>query len=174
MHIIYLAGNSLRNKDWIEKVKENFDKFFTGDILYYDHWASGTEWANLTIESKKLAKLVENKNDYFVFAKSIGSVLALKCIYEKIISPKKIIICGHPYNAAVKAGHPIDEYLKTLSIPTTFIQNEFDPLFSFSELENILQKNEVKNYTMIKNPSVNIHDYDDFNKLTNIATDFFK
>ena len=27
MHIIYLAGNSLNNKTWIEKVKANFDSF---------------------------------------------------------------------------------------------------------------------------------------------------
>lgn len=173
MHIIYLAGNSLRNKDWIEKVKENFDKFSTGDILYYDHWTNGQEWANLRVESEKLAKLIEGKTDYYIFAKSIGSVLALKCIYEKNINPKKIIICGHPYNAAVKAGHPIDEYLKTLSIPTTFIQNEFDPYFSFADLEKVLKQNNVQNYSLIKNTDINTHDYQDYKNLVKIATEFF-
>lgn len=174
MHIIYLAGNSISNKTWIEKVKQNFDKFSTGEILYYDHWQTGAEWANLRVESAKLAKLVEGKTDYCIFAKSIGSVLALKCIYEKIITPKKLIICGHPYNAAIKAGHPIDEYLKSLSVPTTFIQNEFDPLFSFTELENILKQNPPQNYTLIKNPGNSTHSYEDYENLSKITKDFIK
>lgn len=174
MHIIYLAGNSISNKTWIEKVKLNFDKFSTGDILYYDHWQTGAEWADLRVESEKLAKLVEGKSDYCIFAKSIGSVLTLKYVYEKLITPKKIIICGHPYATAVKAGHPIDDYLKTLSIPVTFIQNEFDPLFSFTELEKVLNSNNVLNYTLIKNPNIDTHGYEDYEKLSETSKEFFK
>ena len=83
MHIIYLAGNNPSNKAWIEKVKSEFDSFSTGDILYYDHWQSGEKWINLEKESKKLTELVKDKTDYFVFSKSIGSVLALKNVFEK-------------------------------------------------------------------------------------------
>lgn len=174
MHIIYLGGGSVRNKDWIEKVKENFDKFSTGDILYYNHWQTGEKNLDFNLESPRLLALVKDKTNYYIFAKSIGSVLALKCIYEKIINPQKLIICGHPYNAAIKAGHPIDDYLKFLSIPTTFIQNEFDPLFSYSELENILQKNNVKNYSLIKNPNNHTHDYEDYENLVNIVKNFIQ
>lgn len=47
MYIIYLAGNSLNNRNWIQIVKSNFDSFSTGDILYYDHWQTGDKWINL-------------------------------------------------------------------------------------------------------------------------------
>lgn len=163
MHIIYLGGGSVRNKDWIENVKLNFDSFSTGDILYYDYWISGDKNINFEIETRKLIELVKHKKDYCIFAKSIGSILALKCIYKKIINPKKLIICGLPFSFD----------LNNLSVPTTFIQNEFDPLFSFSELENILQKNKVKDYTLIKNTGIDTHDYEDFEMLSITIKNFF-
>jgi len=173
MHIIYLSGGSVHNKIWIEEVKSKFDKFSDGQILYYSHWESGEKNLNFEVETKKISALVNGKDEYFIFAKSIGSVLALKSIYEKIISPKKIVICGHPYNLAKELGFPIDDYLSNLSIPATFIQNEFDPLFSFSELENILQINKVNNYSLIKNQNINTHDYEDYEKLASITNQFF-
>lgn len=173
MHIIYLAGNSLNNKIWIEKVKSNFDSFSTGDILYYDHWQTGEKWINLKKESEKLAELVVDKKDYFVFAKSIGSVLALKNIFEKTLTPKKLIICGFPYHAGKKEFENIDKYLKTLILPTMFIQNEFDPLFSFVDLEKVLKENSPTNYQLMKNRGNNTHDYEDFENLTVVANQFF-
>jgi len=169
MHIIYLAGNSLNNKTWIEKVKSEFDSFSSGDILYYDHWPTGEKWINLQKESEKLMELVKDKKDYFVFAKSIGSILALKCIYKKIINPKKMIICGHPYRAL-----PNDDYLKSLKIPTIFIQNEFDPVSSFTELKKTLAENSPAGYRLIKNKGNSTHDYEDFESLASITKEFFK
>ena len=64
MHIIYLAGNSIRNRDWIEKVKQNFDSFSTGEIVYYNHWQSGDKNLNFEVESQKLIELTKNKKDY--------------------------------------------------------------------------------------------------------------
>ena len=174
MYIIYLAGNSFNNKTWIEKVKSNFDSISTGEILYYDHWQTGDKWINLQKESEKLVELVKDKKDYFVFAKSIGSILALKSIYEKIISPKKMVICGHPYNLAKELGFPINDYLKSLKVPTTFIQNEFDPLFSFVDWEKVLKDNNPADYHLIKNSGNNTHDYEDFEGLTKLTKDFFQ
>lgn len=169
MHIIYLAGGSVKNKDWIEKVKSEFDKFSDGQILYYSYWESGEKNLNFKVETKKLSELVAGKDEYFIFAKSIGSVLALKSIYEKIISPKKMVICGHPYNLAKELGFTVDDYLRNLSIPTTFIQNEFDPVYSFEELEKTLKENSPSDYQLIKNLDNNTHDYKDFEKLTKIV-----
>lgn len=173
MHIIYLGGGSVRNKNWIEKVKSEFDKFSDGQILYYSHWETGEKNLNFEVETKKLSELVNGKDEYFIFAKSIGSVLALKSIYEKIISPKKIVICGHPYNLVKKLGFPIDDYLKNLSIPVTFIQNEFDPLFSYVDLEKVLEENSPEDYKLIKNPNNNTHDYEDLGELSKTVNDFF-
>lgn len=173
MHIIYLSGGSLHNKTWIETVKSSFDAFSDGQILYYNHWQTGEKNLNFEIETKKLADLVKEKDDYYVFAKSIGSILALKSIYEKIINPKKMIICGHPYNLAEELSFPIDDHLKSLTIPTIFIQNEFDPLFSHVELEKVLKENNPADYQLIKNPGNNTHDYEDFGKLISITKQFF-
>lgn len=173
MHIIYLAGNSLNNKTWIEKVKSSFDTFSTGDILYYDHWQTGDKWINLEKESEKLAELVKGRKDYFVFAKSIGSVLALKNNYEGKLNPKKIVICGLPYRAGKDEFKQIDEGLKTLKVPTMFIQNEFDSVYSFDELAGVLSKNSPADYHLIKNPENNTHDYEDYEQLVNIVRIFY-
>jgi alpha-beta hydrolase superfamily lysophospholipase len=173
MHIIYLAGNSLNNKNWIEKIKSQLNPFSTGDILYYDHWQTGEKWIDLEKESEKLTKLVKDKKDYFVFAKSIGSVLALKNIFDKTLNPKRLIICGHPYRGAKKVNLPIDEYLKSLAVPTIFVQNEFDPTYSFKELENTLKENSPIDYHLIRNSDINTHDYEDFEKLSKIVGKFF-
>lgn len=173
MYIIYLAGNSLNNKTWIEKVKSNFDSFSTGDILYYDHWQNGEKWINLQKESEKLAELVKGKKDYFVFAKSIGSILGLKNIYEGTLNPKKMVICGLPYRAGKEEFNEIDDCLKTLIVPIIFIQNEFDPVYSYKELKDILNNNSPADYQLINNPGNNTHDYEDFEQLVNIVKNLY-
>jgi len=174
MHIIYLAGNSLNNKTWIEQVKSKFNTFSTGDILSYDHWQTEDKWINLQKESEKLTEMVKDEKDYFIFAKSIGSILALKNIFEKILNPKKLIICGFPYRAGKEGFEEIDECLKTLTIPTMFIQNELDPVYSFEELEKTLKENSPADYQLVKNSNNNTHDYEDFENLVKITRDFFK
>ena len=174
MHIIYLAGNSLNNKTWIEKIKTKFDSFSDGEILYYDHWQSGEKWINLQKESDKLADLVKDKKDYFVFAKSIGSILALKNIFEGKLNPKKMIICGLPYRAGKEEFKEIDDCLKTLKVPTTFIQNEFDPVYSYAELKNVLDNNSPADFQLINNSSKDTHDYLDYENLSIIIEEFFK
>jgi len=173
MDIIYLAGNSLNNKTWIEKIKSNFDSFSSGDILIYDHWQSGEKWINLEKESGKLKELVKDKKDYFVFAKSIGSVLALKNIFEKTINPKKLVICGLPYQVAKQENLAIDQYLKSLTIPAIFIQNEFDPVYCFKELEKTLKENSPSDYQLIKNQNNDTHDYENFEELANTVKSFY-
>lgn len=173
MEIIYLAGNSLGNITWIVKVKLEFDSFSSGTILNYDHWTNGNKFIDFAVESKKLADLVKNKKNYYIFAKSVGSILALMTIYEKTVFPQKLIICGHPYLLAKEVGLPIDGYLKSLSIPTIFIQNEFDPLYSFSQLEKTLKEISPTNYQLIKNSNINTHDYQDYQQLVDLAKSFF-
>jgi len=173
MRIICLAGNSLNNKAWIEKVKSEFDIFSTGTILYYDHWTNGNKFIDFETESKKLAELVNNHIDYCVFAKSVGTILALKTIYEKTFSPQKAIFCGHPYLLAKEVNLPINNYLKSLSIPAVFVQNERDPLYSYDLLETTLKEHSPPNYHLVKNINIETHDYEDYKKLVTLTKDFF-
>jgi hypothetical protein len=84
-----------------------------------------------------------------------------------------MIICGHPYNLTKELGLPINDYLKSLSIPTTFIQNEFDPLFSYTDLQKVLKNNSPLDYHLIKNPKNDTHSYEDYENLAQTAISFF-
>jgi len=174
MHIIYLAGNSLENKNWIEKVKSKFDTFSTGKILYYDHWDNSNTFIDFEVESQKLIKLTKDQTNYCVFAKSVGTILALKTIYEKTFNPQKAILCGHPYLLAQKAKLPINDCLKSLIIPTTFIQNESDPLYSYKQLKATLEEYSPTSYSLVKNAGIETHSYDNYRELTTLAKNFFK
>jgi len=141
--------------------------------MYYDHWQTGENNLNFEVELKKLKALTKGKKNYSIFSKSIGSILALNAIYNKIINPEEILICGHPYKLAKELDFPIDDYLKSLTIPSVFIQNEFDPLCSYEELEKVLKNNSPINYFLQKNPNIETHDYDDYQNLVKIAEFFF-
>jgi len=174
MNIIYLAGNSLNNKTWIEKVKSEFDTFSTGQILFYSHWTNGSKFIDFDTEEIKLSELLKDQKDYFIFAKSVGSILTLKSIFDKKITPQKIVLCGHPYLLAKELSLPIDNYLKFLTIPTIFIQNEFDPLYSFFQLEQTLKESQPGNYQLVKNQGNDTHDYEDYSKLGKLVESFFR
>ena len=68
MDIIYLAGNSLSNKVWIEQVKSACRPFASGEILYYDHWMRGKTFIDFDIEINRLATLVKDKQNYAIFS----------------------------------------------------------------------------------------------------------
>jgi len=70
-------------------------------------------------------------------------------------------------------GYPINDYLKSLSVPTMFIQNESDPLFSFADLEKVLQENCPVDYHLVKNPENSTHDYEGYEKLTKLTKIYF-
>lgn len=174
MEIIYLPGNSVDNKSWIEEIKTNFDSISSGKILYYDHWQSREKWINIDRENEKLKELVKGENDYNVFAKSIGTILTLKGMDENYFKPKKAIFCGFPYSAGERAGIKINECLKSLTIPVIFIQNEFDPVGGFKELTEILMNNSPANYRLIKIANNSTHNYENYDELVTITKEFFK
>lgn len=163
MKIIYLPGNSIDNKKWIRKVKEEFGE--EGKILYYDHWQSGEKWIDLERESEKLKEMVRDEKDYIVFAKSIGTILCLKGIEENYLKPKRVVFCGFPYSAGIREGLDMEKCLRSLEIPVLFIQNEFDPVGGFSEVEKILKKNSPKNYQLIKIANNSSHDYENYEEM---------
>jgi len=176
MEIIYLAGNSTRNRDWIEEVKKQFDEFSGGEILYYDHWARGEDSIMMEAELKKLADLVKDKDDYYVFAKSIGTIVTLTAIGAGVLKPKKAIFCGLPCSL-VEGGRDfegVEEVLKGLTMPTIFVQNEFDKVGGEKEIKEILGKYKLKDCSLVINPGVEGHNYEDYRQLMMLAREFFK
>ena len=100
--LIVLPGNSPKNKQWGEGVVSHFGVLF--DEVYsqdYDHWENGEEVIDFERETQKLKEVVEGEEEgveYYIIAKSYGSVLALMAIHQNILSPKKCVFFGMPLN----------------------------------------------------------------------------
>ena len=173
MKIIYLPGFSEKNMAWIEDLEKEFREFGEGEIVYYDHWKTGKSM-KIAEELKKLEEMVKDKTDYVVVAKSVGTALALREIYEGKLKPEKAIFLGSAFGMGKKSGWDIDEYLKSVKIPILFVQNEFDPIFGFDKLEKLLKESGIKNYKLVMMPKNRTHKYEDYESLKNLAREFLE
>ena len=135
MEIVLLSGNSLNNREWIEMVKKEFESSFeSSEILYYDHWNNG-KTMDIDKEIGKLTEKCRGKSEFIVFAKSVGSAIAIKAIMDGKISPKKCIFLGLPVLWSRDMGIKLDDWIKNFSTKTLFIQNDKDPVIEFSDLQ---------------------------------------
>ena len=172
MDLILLAGNSIDNKEWIEEVESAFKPFFSlTQIQYYDHWQSGKELIDLNKEIKKLTETTKSKKQYVIFAKSAGSLVTLKAIFEKKISPHKCIFIGIPINWAKKYGFDIKKWFKDFDLPSLIIQHTNDPIASIQELSKFLKKETVANCKLVE-LSGNDHYYSEIDKIKDLTTNF--
>lgn len=171
MKLVLLPGNNKSNKEWIEKVESELkDLFSSTSIQYYQHWKDDKPLIDFDLEANKL---VENNKeaDIVIFAKSAGTLLTLKSIKNNLIIPKKCIFAGVPINWARENNFDAELWLEEYNIPTLFIQNTNDPVFSFKELKELLAEKKLKNYKIIELPG-NSHDYKDLNKLRELIVSF--
>lgn len=175
MHLILLPGNGKYNKEWIDQVRENFQDLFTSThVLYYDHWFTDEgKNIDLAVEQKKLIEVVQDLDEYVIFAKSMGTVLTIKSIHEKYIEPKKCIFAGHPVNWAKYRDYYVDEWIEGYSTPTLFVQKTTDPVMSYQELKDLLIKHRVQNYELIEVEG-NDHEYEDIEALRRMVINFLE
>ncbi len=172
MELILLPGNSKRNKEWTEEVASKIkDLFEKAHIHYYKHWQTEEEIISIKDESLILSDYLKNKKDYFIFAKSIGSALAIKNIKKKKISPNKCLFLGLPVLWCREHNIPLDSWINEYSIPTLFIQNSNDPVISANELKDYLIEGKVKNYKFIELEG-NSHDYNNIKQIRKLLEDF--
>ena len=75
MELILLGGKSLKNQEWIEKVKYEFRIYFpNSEIIYYDHWNKKEfQEIDLDLEAKKLAECAKTKKYFSIFATALTS-----------------------------------------------------------------------------------------------------
>src|SRR3989344_7218474 len=86
--MILFAGNSISNREWIEKVNTSIKEIFDKTVVhYYHHWQTGKEMINFARELEELRKY--NLKEYTILAKSAGIILTLKGIKENILNPKR-------------------------------------------------------------------------------------
>src|SRR3989338_3310952 len=165
MNLYLLPGNSAKNKKWIEDVSLSLrDVFVNSEILYYEHWKTGEEIIDIDVEIDRFYRMVDRKKDYAVFTKSIGVGVVLKAVSEGKIHPSKCIFVGTPVNWCRANNFKIEEWIEGYSIPSLFIQQTKDPVFSFKELKELLKNKNVKNY-LLKEIEGDDHNYDNIDEM---------
>lgn len=172
MNLILLAGNSINNRQWLKQAESVFRSDFDSiQIQDYDHWRFGRELIDLDKEVEKLVKITKSKKDYIVLAKSAGSLIASKAIYEKKISPEKCIFVGVPLDWSREHGFDIDKWFKNFSIPSTIIQHINDPIATPEELLEFLKKQNATNYNLIELTGYD-HYYGKLDKIKDLVVSF--
>lgn len=171
MQVLMFSGNSLRNKAWIYEAKAKFADLF--DELYvqdYRHWETGEQWIDLGHELEVL-RARHFDGDYGVFAKSIGTVLAVQAAKQGIIKPKFLFLCGIPLDFIEKDYPQFAKDLASLDVPTTVVHNEHDKVGSAAAARAYLEPafTEPHDFTFIQTPG-DTHDYEDYELLRNELT----
>ena len=168
MKAIFLSGNSIRNRSWIEELEGALHELFEETkIQYYKHWETGKEILDDKHEAKELVKNVKGWENYVVVAKSAGTYVTIKAINEKKINPVKCIFMGFPYKWLKEKGFVKEaEEIKNLKIPVLILQNSKDPFSSYDELKTLFQSK--NNFELIKFENNSTHDYKDYKKLRTV------
>lgn len=172
MHAIFLSGNSLKNRDFIESLKKELEGLFeSSQIQYYKHWSTGENLIDLENEITALIALTSNSDSYVIVAKSAGVLVTLNALARKLINPVKCIFLGTPVDWARKQGFGIDTLLSNYSLPTLFIQNKKDPMFSSDDLRQLLEKSACKNYSFTESDG-DTHEYLNYAVLKSVVDIF--
>jgi len=171
MDLLILGGNSQSNQAWIQDVAKELKGIFNKRLAYdYQHWLKGQRSLNHQTELKRLADLSGLSDNYAVFAKSAGTVLATEAICQGILSPKKCIFLGLPVAVSRYRQYFVDN-LRQLSIPILFMQNIADPVGPASVVKSLLNKSHLQNYQFEATSGAN-HRYDNFQIMRQLIKNF--
>jgi hypothetical protein len=165
--ILILPGNGSNNAAWLEKTSGFLKNDFEIIAHSYNHWSSGEQFIDLQKEVDGLAGI----NPEYVFAKSAGIMVTLLAIQQKVVAPKICMFVGLPKTWADEHRYDIDSLLKGHKIPTLFIQQENDPIFSFVQLTEYLQDMEISD-AAVYSVQGDDHIYDNFEDLKKKFFDF--
>lgn len=172
MDIIILPGNT--DRVWIEEIEKNISHLFDNSYLIeYVHHRKGEALIDLKYELNSLHKLIQdnNINNYVIFAKSAGTLLTMRGIYEEVLKPQKCIFLGVPINWAYNHKFDIDAWMDHYSIPTLFIQQTGDPYYSYKELQTYLHKHSVENFFMHEVEGNN-HHYSNIHEIKELVKNY--
>lgn len=172
MDAIFISGESINNKAWIEAVEKTLHSFFgQTKILYYDHWQSGKEAIDLDIESAKLPANADGLDPYIVFAKSIGSVLTLRGITEQTLTPQKCFFVGPAFLVGENYIPEFKGWIQDFKIPSIILCKTNDPVAPAEQIRELLQRYNVQNYEFVEIPGDN-HKYEDLENIKKIVDRF--
>lgn len=163
MKILFLPGNSKRNKEWVNQLAKDTHTKLEKNTHYYNHWETGEETIDFDKELFNL-KTTLSKDKYLVVAKSAGCALSLMAYKQGIVNVHKFIFIGYPYTwLEMLKIDPID-LLKDINQEILFIQKPLDPAIPFSELEEKM-KNLKSSFRFLEykrvGENINNHRYED-------------
>lgn len=171
--IILLGGNSYEHKEWLTYLKKSLKKIFNDrdgeyEILSYSykHWILGDDLIDFTYEYNQIKKMYSGNKSVIFIAKSVGTLLAFKLIYDEVINPQYCVFMGVPINWAYDYNFKIDNWSRNFNIPTLFLQNSQDPHYSSDMLKQYLDIQNISNFKYItfKNSTHKYEEFDEINK----------
>lgn len=146
--LIILPGNSDNNVRLVTSLANLFRGEFDEIVgVHYQHWNTGRN-IDLEAECDLLAEKLKGRNDYLVIGKSAGTLVSLKSINDKKISPSKCVYFGVPLKWQPAQHLPLEEYFQDYSTPTLFVQNRNDRLLLFKELSELLAEKKCQNFEL--------------------------
>jgi len=171
MNLILLSGNSLPNEAWIDQVASSFKDSANVLVHRYRHWKTGEAVIDLDHELAELAESITQFDQYSIFAKSAGTLLAMKGVHEGVLHPAKCVFVGVPINWAREQKFDLGEWLSDYQVPTLFIQQVDDPYATFDELKSFIENAKHPSASFASRPG-NDHQYADIDAVKKLTFDF--
>lgn len=165
--LIILPGNSPKNKAWGEGVAAYFGSWF--DSVYqqqYDHWENGNETIDFEREAEKLREVVsgyEAGTEYYIFAKSFGTVLTFLASHKGYIAPTQCVFFGVPLNLVERDQifKGSWEPLEAFRVPAIAFLNDKDPVADHTFTSTVLAEYAPRRVKVMTISGDN-HTYDQF------------
>lgn len=166
MDALIFGGESPRHQQWVRDVARTLQPHFSAvKFLDYRHWSEGGP-TDIEFEIAAAAKLAATSASYTIVAKSIGTIIAVLGIGTTVLRPTRCVFLGLPLGVLRRMPGVIDAI--RLLPPTTFVQNEHDPLGSTEEVASFIDVHGNHLATVLKTPG-DTHDYVDFEQIAALA-----
>lgn len=168
MKVLILGGNSSSNRPWALALAKQLE--LAGIPAYvhmYQHWDSGVPFIDIEHELQALQEQAALAGTYGIIAKSMGSLLALRGIYENVLVPTTCIFLGFPLAIVQEMSLPATAWLSMLRQKVCFIQNDQDPLGSAEAVAAYLKTAYPRKAPLVTWPNAT-HEYRDFAEIATI------
>ena len=178
--IVLLTGfNKDSNEAWIQDMEVKFSEYFNPvKLITYEHWIDPTikEIAFKKEQQKlkdELSAISSIGRSSYVFAKSIGTVIATSLLMVHEIKPKACVFVGTPVEAMEQAQINFKNALLATSVPILFIHKTNEKVGPFLEFAKLV-KSAANPLMELREVSGDGHNYSDIADLEKIALEFYK
>lgn len=160
MNIHFLPGLDPKTEAWAEKLMGELSVERDHlSIQRYDHWQEpGSRNIEIETEIEKLQRVTVD----LLIAKSIGTVLALFAVKNKVVRPQKMVLIGVPVLSCARENIDLKRLAEELRIPALYIQQKDDVVGSSDALYTEVGKAPLAQ--IVETPGNN-HQYEDLTLL---------